>query len=154
MRGIIVSSVVLACLFSCSTNTGTGALVGGGGGALIGGLAGGWQGAAIGGAAGAILGGLIGNSMDEKQRQENQEKVDKDYPGLSKKLINNEPLNTQDVIHLSSQDIPPEQIIEYLNESKSQFSLTRQDCRTLCRKGVNNQVVLHMSNGAWGCNNS
>jgi hypothetical protein len=148
MKSTILSSVILVSLLSCSTNTGTGALVGGGSGALIGGLAGGWEGAAIGGAAGAILGGLIGNSMDEKQRQQ---QIDQQYPGLSEKLINNQPLSIQDVVHLTQQDIPPGQIIQYLKESNSKFSLTAGDCRYLCRKGVDSSVVEYMSKGACGC---
>jgi hypothetical protein len=148
MQKIFISSLLVLTLVSCSTNTGTGALVGGGGGALIGGLAGGWGGAAIGGAAGAILGGLIGNAADQKQKQQ---EIDNNYPGLSQKLINNEPLNVQDVINLSKQNIPPEQIIRYLKESDSQFTLTKQDCKTLCRKGVEDSVVKYMSNGACGC---
>ena len=148
MQKIFISSLLVLILVSCSTNTGTGALVGGGGGALIGGLAGGWGGAAIGGAAGAILGGLIGNAADQKQKQQ---EIDNNYPGLSQKLINNEPLNVQDVINLSKQNIPPEQIIRYLKESDSQFTLTKQDCKTLCRKGVEDSVVKYMSNGACGC---
>jgi phage tail tape-measure protein len=149
MQKTLISSLLVLSLISCSTNTGTGALVGGGGGALIGGLAGGWEGAAIGGAAGAILGGLIGNAADQKQKQQ---QIDNDYPGLSQKLINNEPLNVQDVINLSKQNVPPEQIIRYLKESDSQFTLTKQDCKTLCRKGVADSVVKYMSNGACGCN--
>ena len=148
MQKIFISSLLVLTLVSCSTNTGTGALVGGGGGALIGGLAGGWGGAAIGGAAGAILGGLIGNAADQKQKQQ---EIDNNSPGLSQKLINNEPLNVQDVINLSKQNIPPEQIIRYLKESDSQFTLTKQDCKTLCRKGVEDSVVKYMSNGACGC---
>ncbi|NDD99262.1 OmpA family protein, partial [bacterium] len=80
MQKTLVTSLIALSLISCSTNTGTGALVGGGGGALIGGLAGGWEGAAIGGAAGAILGGLIGNAADQKEKQQ---QIDNQYPGLS-----------------------------------------------------------------------
>lgn len=149
MQKTLVISLIALSLISCSTNTGTGALVGGGGGALIGGLAGGWEGAAIGGAAGAILGGLIGNAADQKEKQQ---QIDNQYPGLSQKLINNEPLNVQDVINLSKQNVPAEQIIRYLKDSDSQFSLTTQDCKTLCRKGVDDSVVRYMSQGQCGCN--
>lgn len=149
MQKTLVTSLIALSLISCSTNTGTGALVGGGGGALIGGLAGGWEGAAIGGAAGAILGGLIGNAADQKEKQQ---QIDNQYPGLSQKLINNEPLNVQDVINLSKQNVPAEQIIRYLKDSDSQFSLTAQDCKTLCRKGVDDSVVRYMSQGQCGCN--
>jgi hypothetical protein len=148
MQKTLVTSLLALSLISCSTNTGTGALVGGGSGALIGGLAGGWEGAAIGGAAGAILGGLIGNAADQKEKQQ---QIDNQYPGLSQKLINNEPLNVQDVINLSKQEVPPEQIIRYLKESDSQFSLTSQDCKMLCRKGVADSVVKYMSQGQCGC---
>lgn len=148
MQKTLLTPLLALSLISCSTNTGTGALVGGGGGALIGGLAGGWEGAAIGGAAGAILGGLIGNAADQKEKQQ---QIDNKYPGLSQKLINNEPLNIQDVINLSQQNIPPEEIIRYLKESDSQFSLTSQDCKLLCRKGVDGMVVFYMSQGQCAC---
>ena len=150
MQKTLIYSLLAISLVSCATNTGTGALVGGGGGALVGGLAGGWGGAAIGGAAGAILGGLIGNAADQKEKERNQQQIDSQYPGLSQKLMNNEPLNTQDVISLSKQNIPPQQIIAYLKESRSQFSLSKQDCKTLCRKGVDDSVVRYMSKGACG----
>ncbi len=74
-------ALISACLMigqtSCSsmTNTGKGALIGGGGGtalgaglgALIGGGKGAGIGAAIGAAVGAGAGALIGNKMDKQQ---------------------------------------------------------------------------------------
>ncbi|GAC1299689.1 MAG: hypothetical protein NVS2B9_01840 [Myxococcales bacterium] len=66
---------LLAFGAACSTSTQTGALIGGGGGALIGGgigaLAGGTKGAAIGAALGGVTGGvsgaLIGRYMDKQK---------------------------------------------------------------------------------------
>ena len=50
-----ITVLSLICLTGCQNDTGSGALLGAGGGALIGGLAGGWGGAAIGAGAGALL---------------------------------------------------------------------------------------------------
>lgn len=60
----------LTVIFSCSTKTGTGALIGAGGGTLIGGIIGKIAGntavgAAIGGAVGSGAGALIGRHMDK-----------------------------------------------------------------------------------------
>ena len=72
----IISILVAATLGSaCATNTGTGALAGGGGGAIIGAgigaLAGGKKGAVIGAALGGVTGGvsgaLIGRYMDKQK---------------------------------------------------------------------------------------
>jgi outer membrane protein OmpA-like peptidoglycan-associated protein len=81
--GAVLSPAVSAIVFSavmlggCATNTGKGALIGGGGGAAlgagIGALAGGGKGALIGGGIGAAVGAgtgaLIGNYMDKQQQE-------------------------------------------------------------------------------------
>ena len=85
MRILKISCIALICgavlvgQTGCSsmTNTGKGALIGGGGGAaagagvgaLIGGGKGAGIGAAIGAAVGAGAGALIGNRMDKQQKQ-------------------------------------------------------------------------------------
>jgi outer membrane protein OmpA-like peptidoglycan-associated protein len=80
MRKIYTVGLVAALsasLLACGTNTGTGALIGGGSGAAlgagIGALAGGGKGALIGGAAGAAVGAgtgaLIGHYMDKQQKE-------------------------------------------------------------------------------------
>jgi len=79
----LVCSAMLVAESGCSsmTNTGKGALIGGGGGAglgagigaLIGGGKGAGIGAAIGAAVGAGAGTLIGNKMDKQQKQLEQE---------------------------------------------------------------------------------
>lgn len=68
----------IAMVFSCSTKTGTGALVGAGGGALLGGIIGKIAGntavgAAIGAGVGAGAGALIGKKMDKVKAQAEQE---------------------------------------------------------------------------------
>ncbi|MBI3269616.1 MAG: glycine zipper 2TM domain-containing protein [Planctomycetes bacterium] len=64
-RQVAIGLVLFACssFAGCTSSTGQGALIGGGGGALIGGLAGGWKGAAIGAAAGAVTGAVIGHEV-------------------------------------------------------------------------------------------
>jgi osmotically inducible lipoprotein OsmB len=60
----------------CSTNAGTGALIGGASGAGLGAIIGnnshgrGGSGAVIGGAVGAVAGGLIGNEMDKNEHHD------------------------------------------------------------------------------------
>lgn len=82
MKKIKVLTLALcgAIVMSCSTNTGTGALIGTGGGAFIGGIIGkiagnAGVGAAIGAAVGAGTGALIGKHMD-KVKAEAQAKLD------------------------------------------------------------------------------
>ena len=82
MKKIKVLTLALcgAIVMSCSTNTGTGALIGTGGGAFIGGIIGKIAGntgvgAAIGAAVGAGTGALIGKHMD-KVKAEAQAKLD------------------------------------------------------------------------------
>ena len=71
---IATMGLCLAMLVSCSTNTGTGSLIGAGGGAVLGGVLGAVIGkdakgaaigAAIGGAVGAGTGAVIGKHMDK-----------------------------------------------------------------------------------------
>lgn len=67
---LLTFTMCLAVVFSCSTKTGTGALIGTGGGAVLGGIIGKLAGntavgAAIGGAVGAGTGALIGKHMDK-----------------------------------------------------------------------------------------
>ena len=87
MKKIKVLTLALcgAIVMSCSTNTGTGALIGTGGGAFIGGIIGkiagnAGVGAAIGAAVGAGTGALIGKHMDkvkaEAQAKLNNAKVE------------------------------------------------------------------------------
>lgn len=82
MKKIKVLTLALcgAIVMSCSTNAGTGALIGTGGGAFIGGIIGkiagnAGVGAAIGAAVGAGTGALIGKHMD-KVKAEAQAKLD------------------------------------------------------------------------------
>jgi outer membrane lipoprotein SlyB len=68
--------ILAAGSFGCSTNAGTGALVGGAAGAGVGAIIGHnshgrtASGAAIGGAVGAVTGALIGNEIDKKEARE------------------------------------------------------------------------------------
>lgn len=66
MKKLIILTVLLITVTSCSTKAGTGALVGGGVGTGIGALAGGGTGALIGAAAGSVTGALVGNSLDRQ----------------------------------------------------------------------------------------
>jgi hypothetical protein len=71
-----VGVILAAGSFGCSTNAGTGALVGGAAGAGVGAIIGHnshgrtASGAAIGGAVGAVTGAIIGNEMDKQEARE------------------------------------------------------------------------------------
>jgi len=71
-----IGVILAAGSFGCSTNAGTGALVGGAAGAGVGAIIGHnshgrtASGAAIGGAVGAVTGAIIGNEMDKQEARE------------------------------------------------------------------------------------
>lgn len=71
-----IGVMLAAGSFGCSTNAGTGALVGGAAGAGVGAIIGHnshgrtASGAAIGGAVGAVTGAIIGNEMDKQEARE------------------------------------------------------------------------------------
>ena len=85
LTGALAISLLASSGCSSMTNTGKGALIGGGGGsalgagigALIGGGKGAGIGAAIGAAVGAGAGTLIGNKMDKQKKQLEAELADK-----------------------------------------------------------------------------
>lgn len=71
---LIVSVLLCGTTSGCSTwgklnGTEKGAVIGGGGGALIGSSVGGTGGALLGGAGGAVAGGLIGHEMDHRKKK-------------------------------------------------------------------------------------
>src|SRR5687768_5216261 len=77
VRNFLISALVLTVAgagVGCSSNAGSGALLGGAAGAGLGAIIGNnshgrtASGAAIGGAVGALSGALIGNEMDKKER--------------------------------------------------------------------------------------
>lgn len=71
---LITIGIFMIVASGCSTwdkldRTERGAIIGGGGGALVGGAAGGGGGALLGGAAGAVGGGVIGHELDKDKEE-------------------------------------------------------------------------------------
>ena len=86
MRSMVIGAVLLSFVtgsFGCASKTGTGALVGGVGGAVVGGALGAHsgnagKGALIGAAVGGVGGALVGNGMDQADRdRERREERDR-----------------------------------------------------------------------------
>jgi uncharacterized protein YcfJ len=74
-RIVVLAPIVMMIVSGCSTwrklnDTEKGAVIGGGGGAVVGNVVSpGLGGTVVGGAVGALGGGLIGNEMDENRRR-------------------------------------------------------------------------------------
>ena len=114
---LLLCALVGPLLFSCSSKTGTGVLVGGGSGALIGGLAGGGTGALIGGAAGVIAGGLIGGALDNEDQKNLKRESERTYYRVDK----NEQLSIDDIIRLQRAKISDDKIIELIKKTNSHY---------------------------------
>ena|ERR1700722_17490008 len=135
--GLLCSTIVLT---SCETNTGTGALVGAGGGAIIGGAVGGWGGAAIGGAIGAGTGALIGYSMDQHDR----DVMESRSPHTLRKIDQGEQLSIDDIKNMSRNGLKDEVIINQIDATNSRFELTSNEIIDLKKAGVSQRVITYM----------
>jgi outer membrane lipoprotein SlyB len=136
----VLLGVTLILTASCATNTGTGALVGGGLGAGAGALIGGGQGALIGGAVGAVAGGLVGNALDANQ----QKNLEQNSPSTMRKIEKQQQLNVNDIIAMSQAGVSPDTIISMIDSSKSTFNLTSAEVIKLKNAGVSEKVINHM----------
>ena len=139
-KGNLLISASLIAFASCATNTGTGALVGGGIGAGAGALIGGGQGALIGGVVGAAAGGLVGNALDAQS----QRNLEKDSPSTMRKIEKNQKLSINDVIAMSQAGVSPDTIISMIENSKSEFYLTSSEVIKLKNAGVSEKVINYM----------
>ena len=137
---ILVLTAGAILLAGCESNTGTGALVGGAGGALIGGVAGGGTGALIGGAAGVIAGGLIGASLDNQEQRNLKEQSSQTY----RRVDNGEKLSVNDVINLSKADINDDKIIGLIQKTESHYTLNSYQVDKLRNAGVSERVINYM----------
>ncbi len=142
MKNTISLFLILLTLFitSCQSKTATGALAGGVIGAGIGGAVGGGQGALIGGAAGVIGGGLIGASLDEQDRKA----MEQSSPKTVDRMDRGEPLTINDVIRLSQGGVSDQTIIQYMQKTKSTYSLSQAQIRRLQEGGVSQKVINYM----------
>lgn len=134
---ITLASVVLA---GCESKAGTGALVGGGGGALVGGLMGGGTGALIGGAVGAVGGAVIGYTLDEHDRATMQQKS----PNTLNRIDNGQQLSVQDVKNMSRNGLKDDTIINQIKATNSSYSLSADQIIDLKKSGVSQRVIDYM----------
>ncbi|QVL30877.1 hypothetical protein KIH39_18755 [Telmatocola sphagniphila] len=132
---------------SSLSNTGNGALIGGGAGAGLGaaiGSASGHTGAGalIGGITGAAAGGLIGNDMDQKEKKTEQAKLAQAQAAANAKP----PLTVEDVRQLVASGTPDDVIINQIRTTGSTYKLTAADIQYLTQNGVSNRVIMEMQN--------
>ena len=136
-----MTSLALIFLTSCSSNTGTGALVGAGigaiGGAAISGSAGG---ALIGAGVGAATGAIVGAILDASDR----EALDRESPRTTRKIDRGEPLSTTDVKKMSKAGLSDDVINNQIDATKSVFYLSSADIIDLKKAGVSQRVINHM----------
>lgn len=135
-------TLAAATLFlgSCESKAGTGALVGGGGGALVGGLAGGGTGALIGGAVGAVGGAIIGATLDAHDRDVMQERS----PNTLSRIDNGQQLTIGDVKNMSRNGLSDDTIINQLKATNSTYNLSNSQVRDLQDAGVSQRVIDYM----------
>jgi len=133
--GGTLASVVLAA--GCDTAAGTGALAGGALGTGIGALAGGRNagtaalaGGLIGAAAGGIGGALVDANKEKKAEQTAAAQVAARAPSL------------EDVVRMTQQNIPDNQIIDQIRTSGAVYHLTSDQLIYLNQNGVH-QVVIN-----------
>ncbi len=135
------ASLILIVLSSCSsagTGAAVGAVVGVGAGAAIGG----GSGALIGGAVGAASGAVIGATLDDSDR----ENLQQSSPPTLDKLDKAQPLNKQDIIHMTQAGLSDKVIIDQIHATHSEFSLSAQEIIDLKNQGVSQSVIDAMIN--------
>ncbi len=136
-KRLLSTGLVIITLTSCATKTGSGALGGAGVGAIIGGVAGGGEGALIGAGAGAIGGAIIGSVLDENDREKMSASTRERYE-------NKEQLALNDIISLSQDKFPDEQIIGIIKYTNSKFYLNKEKKNYLRNEGVSKKVIMYM----------
>lgn len=141
VRLVSVFCLVVICLTSCESKTGTGALAGAGigaiGGAAITGSAGG---ALIGAGVGAATGAIIGAALDASDRKA----LDQESPSTTRKIDRGEPLSTSDVKKMTKAGLSDDVIISQIDATKSVFRLSSADIIDLKKAGVSQRVINHM----------
>lgn len=133
-----------ACNGGCETAAGTGAAAGGLLGAGIGGLASHCPGGALaGGAIGAAAGMLTGAGVDiarDRKAQRNAQAAANEVAARAPSL--------DDIVSMTQNGVPPEQIVEQIRTSGAVYRLTSNDMIELNRQGVNSRVILAMQDSA------
>jgi hypothetical protein len=140
--GGTLASVVLAS--GCDTAAGTGALAGGALGTGIGALAGGRNsgpaalaGGLIGAAAGGIGGALVDANKEKKAEQAVAAQVAARAPSL------------EDVVRMTMQNIPDNQIIDQIRTSGAVYHLTSDQLIYLNQNGVHQPVIAELQATAY-----
>jgi uncharacterized protein YcfJ len=163
MRKGIVSALVLSIgagtVGGCSSKAGTGALIGGGGGALIGGLIGSGsgaragEGALIGAGVGAIAGGLIGHGMDksdekeEKERQRLEAERERQYYsggptyGGQPMVAKSQQVTANDVVEWTRKGVKTEVIVDRIERSGQSFYLSAAEENMMRDARVSDEVI-------------
>jgi hypothetical protein len=130
----------------CSSDAGTGALIGAGigagAGALISPTAGG---VLIGAGVGAATGAAIGAALDASDR----EKVQERSPQTIKKIDRGEQLSTTDIEKMSQAGISDDKIISTIQSTGSVFHLSASDVQKLEDAGVSKRVIDYMLRTAY-----
>lgn len=137
-RSMFISGMAaLTLLVGCSSNAGTGALIGAGLGVGAGALIDGGTGAIIGGAVGAAAGGLVGYGMDQEQR----ERLERDNPQTLRRIDHEQQLTVNDIIAMTQAGVEPDTIIKMIHQTRSKFYLTSAQVIKLKNAGVAKSVI-------------
>jgi hypothetical protein len=152
-RVLTVALIVIAAPFTtgCSSmsNTGKGALAGGGlgagAGALIDRATGGkgGAGAVVGGITGAVLGGAIGNDMDQREKATLQARADEAEAHASASARQ---LGMADVMQMAKEGQSDDVIINQIRTTGSTYTLSAEDLRMLRANNVSDPVIICMQN--------
>lgn len=141
VAGLLTS---LAISSGCQTGAGTGAAAGGLLGTGIGALAGHCPGAALaGGALGAgagLVGGAIADGVAAKRTQRAMQ-------AASAQAVARAP-SLEDIVSMTQNAVPPEQIVEQVRTSGVVYQLTAQQIIWLNQQGVNTRVIQAMQDSA------
>ena len=152
-RVLTVALILIAGPFTtgCSSmsNTGKGALAGGGigagAGALIDRATGGkgGAGAVVGGITGAVLGGAIGNDMDQREKATLQARADE---AEAHAAAGARQLGMADVMQMAREGQSDEVIINQIRTTGSTYTLSAEDLRMLRSNNVSDRVIIEMQN--------
>ena len=141
MKRYLVLALMLATSVGCSgmNNTESGALTGGLLGGAFGALFGAAfhapvAGAAIGAAAGAGVGALAGNAEDKRDNQVKAAVAQQQAQMMT----------LADVVNMTQQHVPDATIINQINATYSNFSLSANDIVFLRQQGVSDAVITVM----------
>jgi hypothetical protein len=146
VRALFVAGLLtsLAISSGCESAAGTGAAAGGLLGTGIGALAGHGPGAALaGGALGAgagLVGGAIADGVAAKKAQ-------RAVQAASAEAVARAP-SLEDIVNMTQNAVPPEQIIEQVRTSGVVYRLTADQIIWLNRQGVNTRVIQALQDTA------